>query len=162
MTARDAGGQVIATQQQTLNALPPGTDIAYAGLLDAPAEPAAVEVTYATVDWYPTKTTPTDYPPFITTGVQRTGDEYSRQVVGEVANPFTKAVGSMAVTALYRDEAGALLTGATGYVDALPASGTLPFSLLDLTGLPQEPAAIEVYAMPWGGSPEEWNALAGG
>lgn len=114
------------------------------------------------MDWYPTKTTPTDYPPFTATGVRWTGDEFSRQVVGELANPFTEAVGSIAVTALYRNEAGVLLTGTTGYVDALPASGTLPFSLLDLTGLPQQPAAIEVYAMPWGGSPEEWNALSGG
>ncbi|WP_432574266.1 hypothetical protein [Kineococcus sp. SYSU DK005] len=161
VTARDTGGQVLASQQQTLNALPPGADIAWAGLVEAPAEPAAVEVTYATVEWYPTRTTPADYPPFTTTGVQRSGDEHSRQVVGELASPFSQAVGSMAVTVLYRDGAGKLLTGTTGYVDALPAAGTVPFSVVDLTGLPQQPAEIEVYAVPWGGSPEEWNWLAG-
>ncbi|WP_432485818.1 hypothetical protein [Kineococcus esterisolvens] len=162
VTARDAGGQVLATHQQTLNALPPGADIAWAGLLNAPAEPAVLEVTYATVDWYPTQTTPADYPSFTATGIQRTGENHSRKVVGELANPFSEAVGSMAVTALYRDDSGKLLTGTTGYVNALPASGTVPFSVMDLTGLPQQPATIEVYGMPWGGSPEKWNALAGG
>ncbi|WP_432519768.1 hypothetical protein [Kineococcus sp. SYSU DK006] len=161
VTARDAGGQVLATQQQTLNALPPGADIAWAGLLQAPEQPTAVEVTYAAVDWYPTKTTAADYPPFTASGVQRSGDAYSRQVVGELINPYPAAVGSMAITALYRDGDGRLLTGATGYVDALPAAGTLPFSVMDITGLAQQPAGIEVHAMPWGGSPQEWNTLAG-
>lgn len=65
----------------------------------------------------------------------------------------------MAITALYRDAAGVFLEGATAFVSALPASGSIPFS----HGLRQvdNPAVIEIYAVPWSGAPDVWNELAG-
>jgi hypothetical protein len=162
ITARDAAGAVLGTDTQVLNGFPPGTSIAFASQIEADAKPAEVQVAYSKVDWYPTKTTAGDYLPFTASGVRWAGDQFSRDVVGELTNPWPAAVEQVAATALYRDADGTLVGGSTGYVDALPASGTVPFSIMDTSGLKKEPASIEVHAMPWSGLPDEWNQLAVG
>lgn len=161
VTARDAAGTVMATEQQVLAALPPATSIAWAGQLSVQGVPASIEVTYADVEWHPTQTTAADYPPFTATGVQMTGDDFSRDVVGELTNPYAAVVDEMAVTALYRDAAGTLIGGTTGFVSGLPANGSVPFSLMEYGGA-ATPASIEIWAVPWSGGPEVWNQLAAG
>lgn len=80
-------------------------------------------------------------------------------VSGDLRNPYSKPVDQLAVTALVRDAAGKLLGGRTTFVDALPASGTVPFSFT--TGAVQGTGTkVDIVAVTWGGSRNGWDKLA--
>jgi hypothetical protein len=162
ITARDSHDGILGTDTQVLNGFPPSTTIAFASQIESDDKPAKVEVTFTKVDWYPTKTTGSQYKPFTASGIRWGGDQYSHKVVGELTNPWPSALEQIAVTALYRNANGRLIGGSTDFLDALPASGKVPFSVMDMSGLKKQPDNIEIYAMPWGGQPDEWNQLVTG
>lgn len=157
VTARDDSGVVLGTQDQTLSDLPPGTTIAFAGQIDATAQPSKVEFTPGKVQWQPTKTTATDYKPFTVANLTIKPDPiYGYVVSGDVANPYGQGV-DLAVTALLRDDAGKLVGRHTAFVNGVAANGSHPFSAE--TGKTATPATrADVLAMPWGGV--TWNKLA--
>jgi hypothetical protein len=162
ITARDAAGKVIATDDQTLGEFPPGTSLAFSGQLDSKEKPAKVEFTYAKVEWHDTKTRAADYKEFSAKQVSfRKGDFGDLTVTGEITNPFAADLDSMAVTALLRDAAGKLVGGGTDFADSLPASGSLPFELDANFKGKAKVKSVEIMAMPWTTMDSiAWNHLA--
>ncbi len=160
VTARDATGAVVGTDDQVLESFPPGATIAFASQIKATAEPATIDITYKRVEWSKTKTRPADYPPFTAEMVSFTPDRVAGFTVsGDLRNPYSQPVDELAVTALVRDAGGKLLGGRTTFVDGLPAGGTAPFSFTTGT-VEGAGASIDIVAIVWGSSPDVWNKLA--
>lgn len=160
VTARDAQGAVVGTDDQVMESLPPGATIAFASQVTATAQPAKIDITFKKVDWVKTQTKPADYPPFTAEKVSFRPDRAAGfSVTGDLRNPYSKPVDGLAVTALVRDAAGKLLGGRTTFLDTLAAGGTIPFSFT--SGAVQGTGAkVDIMAMPWGGAPNTWNKLA--
>lgn len=158
ITARDAQGNVLGTEDQVLHQLPPGKTIAFGGQITASARPEKIEISPTKVEWHRTKTTPADYPPFETQKVTlKSNGQLGFTITGEIMNPYKKNVEQLAVTALFRDETGRLTGGWQTFVESVPANGTRPFQINALTA-PQNVAKVEVLASTW--LPTNWNELA--
>jgi hypothetical protein len=164
VTGRDAAGKVVGTDDQVLDSLPPGGTIAFSGQASMTEKPAKVEIAYKSVDWYDTKTTAADYPPFTVSDISVKKQEFGGLVVtGEVANPYKYAVSSLAATALFRNASGKLIGGTTSFLEDLPAAASMPMQVEELGG--STPAkkvkSTDVIVTTWG-DPQDWNDLAAG
>jgi len=161
VTARDAAGKVLATDDQTLGELPPGMTIAFSSQLDTKEKPAKVEVAYSKIEWHDTKTKASEYKAFSAKGVTFRKNDYGGiKIAGDITNPFPAALDGMAVTALLRDATGKLIGGGTTFTEVLPASGTQPFDL-DVDQPKATVKNVSIMAMPWGtADPIAWNHLA--
>jgi hypothetical protein len=164
ITGRDSAGKVVGTEDQVLDSLPPGGTIAFSSQVSMTEKPADVEIAYKKIDWYDTKTTPDDYPPFAVTDTAFKKQQFGGLVVtGEVTNPYRFAVESLAATALFRDASGKLIGGTTSFLDDLPASASMPLQVEELGG--SAPArkvkSFDVVVTPWA-DPQTWNDLAQG
>lgn len=154
IVGRDASGAIVSSDEQLLNTIFPGQTIYFGGIAGNGVAPEAVEFT-----------------PFIgssggSTAARGTETEFSwsnvsvvpdaignLSVVGEMSctqrGAEERYLSSAAVTAVFRDGAGNIVYGTTGFL-TLPAEGeTAPFELTTNAGQELDYASVELYAIPW-------------
>lgn len=156
VTARNAGGAVLDTDEVVLHEVPAG----YAGgwgndLLLLSEEPTVVEVTALSADW---KSGTGEFPPLSAIGVGVDEDSLGYAGTrGEISNPYGSAADQVAVVSIFRDGAAAIIGGSVTFINNIPAGGTGPFS--DSSEVPrQRVSGVEVIGMLWRGS---WDMLNG-
>lgn len=111
--------------------------------------PDSVSITAGRADRQSTTRTPAEYPPFGADKVSSTPDfPEPFKVNGDLLNPYSKEVKSVAVTAVLRDADGKVVGGGTSFIDGLPAMGSRPFSFTARL-YSGRPSSVEIYAMPW-------------
>jgi hypothetical protein len=151
ITARDANGLVIGTEDQVLNELPPGGTVAFSSQMTATKVPATVGFSAAKTRWQRTDTKPSDYPAFTSRGISVTPTDTPSvyTVTGEIVNPYGSEVDQLSVTALFRDASGKLLGGAGEFLNNLPARGSRPFEF-NRYYVPGSVSRVEIVANTWG------------
>lgn len=154
IVGRDASGAIVSSDEQLLNTIFPGQTIYFGGIAGNGVAPETVEFT-----------------PFIgssggSTAARGTETEFAwsnvsvvpdaighLSVVGEMSCALRGAeegyLSSAAVTAVFRDGAGNIVYGTTGFLTP-PAEGeTVPFELTTNAGQELDYASVELYAIPW-------------
>lgn len=130
MTARDASGALLGTEDQVGNIIYPNQDFVWAGLAYSIDErPAKVEFEVVEPDDYNVMSAsalsiPT-YKPLEVTGVNKKGS----RILGEVYNPNDYTIEQTVVTVVFRDDNGALIGGDLTFVDSLKAGAKIPFDM---------------------------------
>jgi lipoprotein len=130
ITARDTGGTLLGTQDQTLSTIYPQQDFWYSGqLLQVDTAPSSVEFTIVQPDDYNIVSASTlEQSTFTPLSVENTA-MHSERLVGEVVNKNDFDLDMIVVAAVFRNENGDIIGGESTFVDKLPASGSVPFDM---------------------------------
>lgn len=130
ITARDASGALLGTQDQTLSTIYPQQDFWYSGqLLQVDEAPSSVEFTIVQPDDYSIVSASTlEHPAFTPLLVVNTAMRSDR-LVGEVINKNDFDLDMIVVAAVFRNEDGDIIGGESTFVDKLPSSGSVPFDM---------------------------------
>lgn len=153
VTAYDENNKVLGSEEQVLSVIYPQQDFAcYQLLFESSATPARITVTMVEPDDYNiTSASLLDNPKFIPLVGQNisinTGDLFE-SVTGELHNSNDYKVDSAMVTVIFRDKDGSIFYAEQGFVDKIPANGSIPFDI-DISVDGKEPATCEVYGYPW-------------
>lgn len=158
ITARDEKGNVVGTEDHTLSEFPPAKKIAFAGQVTLTNLPKTVEFTFTKVEWRNTQLSSEDYLPFPVEKLQTVNNRTRFTVSGDVNNPYSKDVESVAITTLLRDESGKLIGGGTSYLNTLPAKSSRPYTDRMVWSI-GKPSKTEVFVSP-SGSIASWNKIA--
>jgi len=130
ITARDAGGALLGTQDQTLSTIYPQQDFWYSGqLLQVDEAPSSIEFTIVQPDDYnivPASTL--EQSTFTPLSVESTA-MHSERLVGEVVNKNDFDLDMIVVAVVFRNEDGDIIGGESTFVDKLPSSGSVPFDM---------------------------------
>ncbi|WP_067181235.1 hypothetical protein [Microtetraspora niveoalba] len=162
ISARDAAGKEVLRMEQPLDAVPPGRSLAFTGQAVAKAAPASVKVDYRPASWRPVKRIPSAFRRFPVSDVATDKLEAgSYLVTGYVSDPFRKAANSLVVTALLRDEAGALLGGGTTFVDDVRTEMKRRF-VITASGVKGKVADTDVSVRTWGATAKPYEELVAG
>ena len=149
ITARDASGGLMGTEDQMLDVIRPGQDYVWAGLgMQMDGTPAKVEFEVLQPDSYnivsPASLEHPDYQPPVAESVNKNGE----RILGEVFNPNDYDIRSAAVVVIFRDDKGTLQAGDVTFVDNVRAGGKTPFDFSYLNpSLATE--HYEVYVNAW-------------
>lgn len=149
ITVRDADGGLISTTDQVLNVIYPDQDTVYAGQGSKIDEtPASIEVSYIEPDddWHIVSTSKLEhdhYSPFEIKSSKLKDD----RIIGELYNPNDYNQSMIAVTVIFRDKNGELLSGDTTFISNAKAGETVPFEIRVNKNLITE--SFEVFAQPW-------------
>lgn len=139
---KDAAGTVIATEEEYLTSVFPGSRAALSGqLFDTPGA-ASMEVQVLPGA---TEEAPEGTAGFTVDQVNTTVDEYqSVTTTAQVTNPFAKDLSDVMATAVYRNGEGKIIGGAYSYVSFIPAQGATG---VEITGasLAGSPAKTDVF-----------------
>lgn len=148
ITARDASGALLGTQDQTLSTIYPQQDFWYSGqLLQVDEAPSSVEFTIVQPDDYnivPASTL--EQSTFTSLSVESTA-MHSERLVGEVVNKNDFDLDMIVVAAVFRNEDGDIIGGESTFVDKLPSSGSVPFDMPIHSEFAN--CNYEVYANSW-------------
>lgn len=148
ITARDAGGALLGTQDQTLSTIYPQQDFWYSGqLLQVDEAPSSIEFTIVQPDDYnivPASTL--EQSTFTSLSVESTA-MHSERLVGEVVNKNDFDLDMIVVAAVFRNENGDIIGGESTFVDKLPSSGSVPFDMPIHSEFAN--CNYEVYANSW-------------
>lgn len=148
ITARDAGGALLGTQEQTLSTIYPQQDFWYSGqLLQVDEAPSSIEFTIVQPDDYnivPASTL--EQSTFTSLSVESTA-MHSERLVGEVVNKNDFDLDMIVVAAVFRNENGDIIGGESTFVDKLPSSGSVPFDMPIHSEFAN--CNYEVYANSW-------------
>ncbi|MBO5891507.1 MAG: zinc-ribbon domain-containing protein [Oscillospiraceae bacterium] len=153
VTAYDANNKVLGSEEQTLSVIYPQQDfVCYQLLFEPTSAPARITVTLVEPDDYNiTSVSSLDHPQFVPMVGQNisvnTGDLFE-SVTGELYNSNDYKFDSAMVTVIFRDKDGKIFYAEHGFVDKVPANGTIPFDI-DISVDGKEPATCEVYGYPW-------------
>lgn len=147
ITARDAGGVLLGTEDQVLHSIYPQEDVWYAFLgFEVEEEPASVTVEALTPeDWNVSDVSKAKHPDYIPLSVinyAKRGDK----IVGEIQNDNDYEISQVVLSVVYRDNDGKLLGGDGTFVDDLPAKGTAPFEMNMYHAFSDN---FELYARSW-------------
>lgn len=148
ITARDAGGALLGTQDQTLSTIYPQQDFWYSGqLLQVDEAPSSIEFTIVQPDDYnivPASTL--EQSTFTPLSVESTA-MHSERLVGEVVNKNDFDLDMIVVAVVFRNEDGDIIGGESTFVDKLPSSGSVPFDMPIHSEFAN--CNYEVYANSW-------------
>lgn len=149
VTARDAQGNLMGTEDQVLNLIYPGQDCQWAGMayFEVAEEPSVVEFKALPPDEYsivaPAALEHAEYSPLEIEGVGKNGTRF----LGEVYNANDYDIDQVAVVVMFRDDAGSLLAGDATFIDSVRAGRKTPFDMDISEDLVTE--NYEVFAIPW-------------
>lgn len=148
ITARDAGGALLGTQDQTLSTIYPQQDFWYSGqLLQVDEALSSIEFTIVQPDDYnivPASTL--EQSTFTPLSVESTA-MHSERLVGEVVNKNDFDLDMIVVAVVFRNEDGDIIGGESTFVDKLPSSGSVPFDMPIHSEFAN--CNYEVYANSW-------------
>jgi hypothetical protein len=146
VTARDADGTVLGTEDQTLSIIYPGQDFVYAGQM------CKVDQTPAKVDVEPLKikhaldVSTLEHPQFTQLKPVRCAHRGDR-FVGEIQNDNDYDIDDAIVTIIFRDDDGNLIGGTDTFIEDLSAGSSTPFDTLDYIKFDTQ--NIEFFANIW-------------
>lgn len=151
ITARDEAGGVVGTEDMVFDEFTPGGTIAHSGQITVTKTPKTVDFAPSKTDWKVAAKPASAYPAITTSGVSMKPDQMAGGyvVVGEFANPYPVPLDEVAVTALFRDDAGKLIGGGTTYVSNAAASTSRAFSVNNVA-IEGKAAKVEVMVNNWG------------
>lgn len=151
IVVRDAEGSLISSDSQVLNTVYPGQDVMYGGMGSKVEgeEPASIEIEFVEPgdDWHIVDPSKTDYPGYIPIEVDSARLKKGGNIVGEFTNPNTFDIDRVAVTVLFRDNDGNLLSGDTTFVNGVKAGKSTAFEIRVDEDLATE--NYEVFVQPW-------------
>lgn len=148
ITARDAGGALLGTQDQTLSTIYPQQDFWYSGqLLQVDEAPSSVEFTIVQPDDYNIVSASTLEQSTFTPLLVESVAMHSERLVGEVVNKNDFDLDMIVVAAVFRNEDGDIIGGESTFVDKLPSSGSVPFDMPIHSEFAK--CNYEVYANSW-------------
>lgn len=130
MTARDANGALLGTEDQVGSIIYPNQDFVWAGLAYSIDErPAKVEFEVVDPDDYnivpATSLSRPTYTALDVTGVNKRGS----RLLGEVYNPNDYTIEQVLVTVLFRNDDGALIGGDLTFIDSIKSGAKVPFDM---------------------------------
>jgi len=147
VTAYDAAGAVLATQDNYIWDINPQQTNVYAGreFTDLTIRPERVEFVLLQPNEYGWRDSHefTHYQPLSIELPSLSGDN----IVGSIRNPNNQAIDWVNAVVVFRDSSGNILGGGWNTVRSLPANGTAPFSIW-VWGLAYTAESFEVYAYP--------------
>lgn len=128
ITARDAAGALLGTEDQTLSIIYPGHDSCHASMaFKAGEEPAQVDVEILPLDEYKIKHVSTlEHPEYEQLTVVNASLR-DNKLLGEIENRNDYPIHMAVVSIIFRDADGKLLAGESAYVDDLAEDGLTPF-----------------------------------
>ncbi|MCX6502321.1 MAG: hypothetical protein NT132_07960 [Microbacterium sp.] len=129
VTALDAGGVELATNDEYLTILP-GT-VAIVGYFDGLTDVQISELEIGLPDaenGY--LVDPADLGELTVDGISATADSSTTTVTGTVTSTFSDDADYVVVSVIARDAAGTIVNAARGYAEAVPAGGSGPFDVL--------------------------------
>ena len=150
ITAKDANGVVLGTEDQTLSIIYPDETMGYAfQSFECSEMPTDVQVEVLDSEDYKIRDVSTlnrpEHQPFeIVNATMR-----ENKIVGEIINHDTYDYGQVAVSVIFRDNAGKIVGGTTTFVDNLKANGTVPFDLDEIWYSDFKSDNYEIYANIW-------------
>ncbi len=153
ITARDANGDLLSVDSQTLNVIYPGQDAVWAGLGGSvEIAPSSIHVEYVepTDNWHIVSTTQLEHPNYMPLEVKSARIKQARwtsSIIGEIYNPNSYDFSMVAITVIFRDKNGHLLAGNTGYIYSLKGNSTSAFEINVSEKLLTE--SFEVFGQPW-------------
>ncbi|GIH98242.1 hypothetical protein [Planobispora takensis] len=162
VVARDAKGEEVVRAEQPLDAVPPAGSLSFTGQALAERRPAKVTIEYRPAEWRPASRIVSELRPFPISGVQTDRKDDGRYLVtGYVGTPYRRPAGTLAVTALLRDEDGRLLGGGSTFVDDV-RDGVRRRFVLDIESVTDtgKVAETELVARTWGSSSRPYEDLA--
>lgn len=129
ISARDADGVLLGSEEQTLMQIYPQRDAWYGSMAFSVDEaPDKVEIEVLPTEDYNVKNVSTaEHTEFKPLEVINTAIRDESRIVGEVKNNNDYEIKSAVVSIIFRDESGKLLGGDVTFVDNVPAGGTAPF-----------------------------------
>ncbi|MEW9533346.1 hypothetical protein [Microbispora sp. NPDC049125] len=163
ISAVDAAGKEVVHMEQPLDAVPPGRPLAFSGQAVTGAKPVKVKIEHRPASWREASRIPSAFLRFPVSDVltERLPNG-SYLVTGYVLDPFRKAVGNLAVTALLRDAGGKLLGGATSYVEDVRANVRRRF-VITVDGVNGgKVARTDIEAGTWGTTAKPYEDLVKG
>lgn len=148
VTARDADGLVLGSEDQTLSVIYPKQDFCYAGqMFQVDDIPTSVEVEVLAPDDYQILNPQhMDHPTYVPLEIVNSVVRDDR-LMGEISNSNDYDIDSAIVTVLYRDENGEIVGGNSTFINKVSASATTPFDFSIYEDLVTN--NYEVYANIW-------------
>lgn len=143
ITAKDVEGVVVATQSETILAIPPGQTTAVAGLIFDAGAATTLEILVNPSRW---QTIDYQAGTWEYRNVRTVRQDYGGwRTTGELVSGFQTTREGVPVSVIYRNAAGAIVGGDTTYVDVVPVGGAIGFEVSSIADFP-DVAATEVYA----------------
>jgi hypothetical protein len=142
VAAYDAGGHALKTDAGYVHRILPGEVMGIGGTLFVPDKTTVARVD---VQILPGTLAPVGQAKaFTTSGVTYRADPYRPTVTGLVANPTSKAVQNLFVSAVPYDAAGRIIGGGWTFLDFVPANDKSAVEVSVISS--SEPARVELYA----------------
>ena len=147
ITARDANGILLGTEDQVLPSIYPKEDVWHAFIgFEVEEKPASVTVEALTPeDWNVSDVSKARHPNYVPLSVINYAKR-GNKIVGEIQNDNDYEISQAVLSVVYRDNDGKLLGGDATFVDSLPAKGTAPFEI-NVYYTPSD--NYELYASRW-------------
>ena len=150
ITQKDAEGNVIASDKQTLFFILPGTEVAWGGQAGNGTAPATVEFSVTVNDsngWLEVPDGFEPYNPMEAVSVTETTTSIgTSNFAGEVKNNMPDQSNAQ-ISVLLRNDAGEIVGGFGGFASNIPSGGTMAYEVSGYQAIPH--TSISAYAMPW-------------
>ena len=149
VTAYDEDNKILGSEEHTLSIVYPGQKFVCAAvLIEVGSKPHRIDVTVIEPDDYNiTSVTTLEHP----VHKQMVGQNLSVRndsITGEIFNPNDYKIDSAMITVIFRDANGKIVYSRLGFIDQIPANGSVPFDI-DLMSEGSLPDTYEVYAYIW-------------
>lgn len=152
ITGRDEAGQVLFSQEQYVSGIPAGETRYFGFQAGNGTAPSVVEFTPINPPEFALGSAEDTTAAFSVSGARAVSDGFGGiKIVGEVTAERAGddgGIGQVAITAVLRDESGAIVYGDTGFVSPPSVGQTTSFEVL-MIGAPDDYADLEVYAAQW-------------
>ena len=149
ITARNAEGQLMGTEDQVLNLVYPGQDYQWAGMayFEVSEMPDTVEFEVLEPEDYNieplTALEHSEYTPLEVVSISKNGTRF----LGEVYNNNNYDIDQIAVVIMFRNEDGVLRVGDVTFVDSVGSNRTVPFDMDIGESLVTD--NYQAFAVPW-------------
>ena len=164
ITARDAEGRIIYSDEEVYYGVPPRQTIAVTGQIDTRRVPTEITARFISAEFMRSRSKASAYRPFRTQGTyfeQFDGDQLL--VGGEVISPYAQQVREVNITAVLRTSDGRIVGAGDTTVSSLQRNQARPFLIDDSFSWSNEPASrMQTFVAPTGISGNPWLALARG
>lgn len=152
VTARDAEGILLGTEDQTLSIIYPGQDFSYAfQAFHVDEVPSTVDIEIIPPESHNIRVPETlkrpEYTPMTVVNTAMRGSGMESRIVGEVRNDNDYTYDNAIVTVFFRDAEGKLIAGESTFIDNVSAHSTTPFEININQSFATE--NYEVYANIW-------------
>lgn len=146
---RDAQSGVLGVGEQVLDHIRPGQTVAWGGSTTANGrKPARVTFSVVVDDENWESSDPSVFKGFEIRKPRLLQGSYGLSVTGELVNRNATKCDLVALSVIFRDKSGKIVSGDGGYVDNVPANGRVPFEVR-LYRKPPSRDSVAVYAQEW-------------